>query len=45
MPFCGCLSMRYYQPYFDIDTQEIYSRIIASVFYCRSTTSFIATLK
>lgn len=30
IPFCGFISLRYYQPYFDVDTSEIGSRLIGA---------------
>ena len=36
VPFCGCLTVRYYQPYFDVDTKDVSSRMLSSVFYCRA---------
>ena len=41
IPFCGCLSVRYYQPYFDVDTTDVTSRISSSLLYCRSETNFL----
>jgi len=35
IPFCGCLSVRYYQPFFDVDTSDVLSRISNSFFFCR----------
>lgn len=36
MPFCGCLTIKYYQPYFDVDTKDITSRVGSALFYCRA---------
>jgi len=44
IPFCGCLSVRYYKPYFDVDTADISSRIMSSLFYCRSEQNFLASI-
>jgi len=44
MPFCGCLSMKYYQPFFDVDTKDITERIQASMFYCKANSSFISSV-
>eukprot|EP01035_Chromulina_nebulosa_P017761 gene17761-23361_t len=41
MPFCGCLSISYYQPFFDVDTSDIVKRLSLAVFYCRRETNFI----
>ena len=36
IPFCGCLSVQYYQPYFDIDTAEVLDRLMKSItFFAR----------
>ena len=42
IPFCGCLSVRFYQPYFDVDTSEIIDRISHAMFYCRRDENFLA---
>ena len=42
IPFCGCLSVRFYQPYFDVDTSEIMSRISHAMFYCKRSENFFA---
>lgn len=42
IPFCGCLSVRFYQPYFDVDTAEIMSRISHAMFYCKRSENFFA---
>lgn len=44
IPFCGCLSVRYYQPYFDVDTDDITTRLKSSIFYCRAEQNFLATI-
>lgn len=41
IPFCGCLSIQYYQPYFDVDTADITSRIWNAVIYCRREQNFL----
>ena len=45
VPFCGCLTVRYYQPYFDVDTADVSARITSAIFYCRAGTAdnFLAT--
>lgn len=45
IPFCGCLSVRYYQPYFDVDTADVTSRLTSSLLYCRSEQNFLTTVK
>lgn len=42
IPFCGCLSVRYYQPFFDVDTKDIFNRIANAVLYCRREQNFVA---
>jgi hypothetical protein len=41
IPFCGCLSVKFYQPYFDLDTQDVYNRIWSSLFFCRRQDTFL----
>ena len=36
IPFCGCLTVRYYQPYFDVDTKDVTTRMLGALFYCRA---------
>lgn len=45
IPFCGCLSVRYYQPYFDVDTVDVTSRISGSLLYCRAEQNFLASVR
>ena len=45
MPMCGFLSVRYYQPYFDIDTSEVLSRLLQAAFYCRRDQNFLASIE
>jgi hypothetical protein len=40
IPFCGCLSVQFYQPYFDVDTNDIKDRLLASLMYCKSEQTF-----
>eukprot|EP01038_Epipyxis_sp_PR26KG_P012221 gene12221-16371_t len=42
IPFCGCLSVKYYAPYFDVDTIEVVDRISNAVLYCRREQNFLA---
>jgi hypothetical protein len=42
IPFCGCLSVRYYQPYFDVDTSDVTSRLVSALLYCRREQNFLA---
>eukprot|EP01031_Cornospumella_fuschlensis_P036113 gene36113-43792_t len=45
IPMCGCLSVRYYQPYFDIDTSDVSNRMAQAVFYCRREQNFLALIE
>lgn len=45
IPMCGFLSVRYYQPYFDVDTVDITNRILQAVFYCRREQNFLTTVE
>lgn len=42
IPLCGFMSVQYYQPYFDVDTDDIYQRLIQSSFFCRREKNFLA---
>lgn len=44
LPFCGWLSIRYYQPYFDVDTSDVFSRITNSTIYCGRQESFLTLI-
>ena len=44
MPFCGCISVQYYQPYFDLDTQDVINRIWNSLFFCRRQETFLDSI-
>lgn len=45
IPLCGCLSVRYYQSYFDIDTVDVISRISNAMFYCKREDNFLSRVK
>lgn len=45
IPLCGCLSVRFYQPYFDIDTADVVSRIMNALFYCKREENFLSRMK
>ena len=45
MPFCGCMSIRYYQPFFDVDTTDVMTRLSSSVMYCRRTENFMTDIQ
>lgn len=42
IPFCGCLSIRYYQPYFDVDTADVTSRIANALIFCKREQNFLS---
>jgi protein YIPF1/2 len=42
--FCGCLSVRYYQPYFDVDTAHVVERIKFALFPFKREEGFIQLL-
>ena len=44
IPLCGFLSVQYYQPYFDLDTQEVINRVWNSLFFCRRQETFLETI-
>ena len=44
IPLCGCLSIRYYQPYFDVDTTEVIQRIMNAAFFCSRETNFMTMI-
>jgi hypothetical protein len=41
IPFCGCLSVKFYQPYFNLDTEDVVNRIWTSLFFCRRQETFL----
>jgi hypothetical protein len=41
IPMCGCLSVKFYQPYFDVDTNEVTQRALQALFYCRREQNFL----
>ena len=45
MTFCGFLSVQYYQPYFDMDTEDITNRITASTLYCGRQEQFFSAIE
>lgn len=45
IPLCGCLSVRFYQPYFDIDTADVISRISNATFFCKREDNFLSRVK
>jgi hypothetical protein len=44
IPLCGCLSIRFYQPYFDVDTNEVIQRIMNAVFFCNRENNFMTMI-
>ena len=45
IPLCGCLSVQYYRPFFDIDTKDVYERLVMSSTYCRKDDTFYQLIK
>ena len=45
IPLCGCFSVRFYQPYFDIDTVDVISRISNAMFYCKREENFMSRVR
>ena len=45
VPFCGCLSVQYYMPYFDVDTEDVTSRITNSTVYCGRQEQFLSSIE
>lgn len=45
IPFCGCMSLSFYQPYFDVDTNDIITRVINALFYCKRETNFLTLIE
>jgi hypothetical protein len=44
IPMCGFMSVKYYQPYFDVDTADIHTRLLHSTFFCRREQSFMTLI-
>ena len=44
IPFCGCLSVKFYQPYFDVDTDDVISRVSNALFYCQRQDNFLTLI-
>jgi hypothetical protein len=44
IPCCGCLSVQFYQPYFDINSEDVKKRLMHSMFYCKREELFLATV-
>ncbi|CAM9767985.1 unnamed protein product [Ectocarpus sp. 6 AP-2014] len=38
---CGLLSLQYYQPYFDVDTSEVKTKLLQAIWPMRKTASFL----
>ncbi len=41
IPMCGCLSVKFYQPYFDVDTVDVSNRALNALFYCKREQNFL----
>ena len=44
IPLCGCLSVKFYQPYFDVDTEEVIVRLLQALFYCKRENNFVSII-
>jgi len=44
MPMCGCLSVAFYKPYFNVDTKDVWDRLLMAAFYCRKDNSFMTLI-
>ena len=42
IPMCGFLSVRYYQPYFDVDTDDVIARMKNSLLFLKQTDNFFS---
>lgn len=45
IPLCGFLSVRFYQPYFDIDSVDVLSRVSNALFYCKREQNFLSRMR
>jgi hypothetical protein len=41
IPFCGCLSIKFYQPYFDLDTRDVLNRSWSALVFCGRQETFL----
>lgn len=41
IPFCGCLSVQFYQPYFDVDTSDVQNRLQQALIFCGRQETFM----
>jgi hypothetical protein len=41
IPMCGFMSVRFYQPYFDVDTADVTARLSNALFYCKRERNFL----
>ena len=44
IPLCGFLSVKFYQPYFDVDTDEVIVRLLQALFYCKRENNFVTLI-
>jgi hypothetical protein len=44
IPMCGFLSVTYYQPYFDVDTDDIFTRMTQSALYFNREKNFLGLI-
>ncbi|KAG5185329.1 hypothetical protein JKP88DRAFT_348303 [Tribonema minus] len=38
---CGCFTVEYYKPYFNVDTGDVYKRWLGSMLFCRRQNGFV----
>lgn len=44
IPLCGFLSIRFYQPYFDVDTNTVLSRLWNTLFFFKNKDNFLSEI-
>lgn len=44
IPCCGCLSVQFYQPYFDINSDDVKNRLLQALFYCKRGELFLTVV-
>jgi hypothetical protein len=44
IPLCGFLSVRFYKPYFDVDTKDITARLYHALLYHKKDDSFMTII-
>ena len=44
IPCCGCLSVQFYQPYFDVNSEDVKKRLMHSLFFCKREELFLTVI-